>query len=231
MNVKPESRLSLEWDVSLPEGGVARLGQRKPRGIVTVSTSTYGDESFSVPVAVARKLAAERRAGRVNPDSRNELIHQTGEIARGCASLRIAGLIEKRDYSSKEIADKLSLDGYSQPAIKAAVVRAIDCHLVDDARYADVFIRSKLGQGWGSLKIEHELERRGISVGSVVGWPESFFSGVCEEDVAYELARGRHLTGKNDYEKIVRFLYGHGYSGGVSSRVARRILDEADSDD
>jgi len=61
------------------------------------------------------------------------------------------------------------------------------------------------------------------------GWPESFFSDVCEEDVAYDLARGRRLTGKNDYEKIVHFLYGRGYSGDISSRVARRVLDEVTS--
>lgn len=215
--------------MSLPEREAACLGRRKPCGTVTVSTGSYGDESFSVPVPVARKMRAEREAGRINPGSRNELIHQMGDIAQGCASLRVRRLVEKRDYSSKEIADKLSLDGYSRPVIEAAVARAIDCRLVDDARYADVFIRSRMAQGWGSLKIERELGRRGISVESVAGWPESFFSDVCEEDVAYELARGRRLTGKNDYEKIVRFLYVRGYSGDVSSRAARRVLDEVTS--
>lgn len=225
----PEPRPPLAWDVSLPEGGAVCLGWRRPCGIVTVSTSTYGDESFSVPVSVARKMRAERKAGRLNPGSRNELVHQMGELAQGCASFRVVGLVEKRDYSSKEIADKLGLDGYSRPVIEAAVARAVDCHLVDDARYADVFIRSRLSQGWGSLKIERELGRRGIAAESVAGWPESFFSDVCEEDVAYDLARGRRLTGKNDYEKIVHFLYGRGYSGDISSRVARRVLDEVTS--
>jgi regulatory protein len=175
-------------------------------------------------------MRTEREAGRLSPGSRNELVHRMGEIAQGCASLRVRGLVERRDYSSKEIADKLGLDGYARPVIEVAVTRAVESRLVDDARYADVFIRSRVGQGWGSLKIERELGRRGISVESVAGWPESFFSDVCEEDVAYELARGRHLTGKNDYGKIVRFLYGRGYSGSVSSRVARRLLDEMASD-
>lgn len=230
MSVIPEPHPSLEWDVGLPAKSAACLGHRKPCGTITVSTGTHGDESFSVPLSVARKMRAEREAGRLNPGSRNELVHQMGEIARGCASLRVIGLVEKRDYSSKEIADKLSLDGYARPVIEAAVARAVDSRLVDDARYADVFIRSRVGQGWGSLKIERELGRRGISVESVAGWPESFFSDVCEEDVAYELARGRRLTGKNDYEKIVRFLYGRGYSGSISSRVARRLLDGTTSD-
>ena len=52
-----------------------------------------------------------------------------------------------------------------------------------------------------------------------------------EEETAYELASRRRITGKNDYEKIVRFLSSRGYPLGLATRTARRVLDESKEED
>ena len=44
--------------------------------------------------------------------------------------------------------------------------------------------------------------------------------------VAYSLAQRKHLSGKNDYEKLVRFLATKGYSFSIASSVAKKILDK-----
>ena len=81
------------------------------------------------------------------------------------------------------------------------------------------------------MRIERELARRGIEADDVLGWPELYLSDESEEAAAYELASRRRLTGKNDYEKIVRFLSSRGYPLGLATRTARRVLDESKEED
>ena len=176
-------------------------------------------------------MAAGRKSGSVNPSSRNELLFLMVGITDECVTLKVEELVAKRDYSSAELAERLRKEGYPTSTVDKAVMRAVDCHLVDDSRFADVFIRSKVSQGWGRIKIERELERHGIDPSSVEGWPESFLSEDSEDDAAFELASRRRLTGTRDFEKIVRFLCSRGYSVGVATRAARRVLSDVDNDD
>ncbi len=84
--------------------------------------------------------------------------------------------------------------------------RAVEVGLINDSRFADVYIRSKISQGWGPLKIKTEISKKGIEVETLPGWPDAYFSDVDEFEIAYSLAQRKHLSGKNDYEKLVRFL-------------------------
>ena len=118
------------------------------------------------------------------------------------------------------------LDGYQKNVRDPAVQRAVEVGLINDSRFADVYIRSKISQGWGPLKIKTEISKKGIEVETLPGWPDAYFSDVHEFEVAYSLAQRKHLSGKNDYEKLVRFLSTKGYSFSIASSVAKKILDE-----
>lgn len=223
---------SFDWDVKLPERGRASFGQQRPRATVVLTSSEHGEEQFKVPVAVGRALAT-----RLEPDyegslpgSRAELLWLIGESSRSCGRSRIEDLVNRRDYSVKELSQKLWDDGYSSEVVEDLVARSVDCGLVNDFRYAAAFARSKVAAGWGSVKIELELKRRGIDVSEVPGWPEEFFSTEDEEERAYVLASRRRLSGKNDYAKLVRFLASRGFNMGIATSTARRILDEAEED-
>ncbi len=231
MGESPRHESSFTWDVSLPKGGTSALGRRKPLGIVSVKSDERGEETLSVPAAVARRMAAGRKSGSVNPSSRNELLFLMGRVTDECVTLKVEELVAKRDYSSADLAERLRKDGFPSSTVDKAVTRAVGCHLVDNGRFADVFIRSKASQGWGRIKIERELERHGIEPSSVEGWPEGFLSEDSEDDAAFELASRRRLTGTRDFEKIVRFLCSRGYSVGVATRAARRVLSDVDNDD
>ena len=87
-------------------------------------------------------------------------------------------------------------------------------------------MRSKCYAGWGKLRIERELSRKGIDARELPGWPESYFEDEDEKARAIELASRRRLTGKNDFQKIVRFLCGKGYPMNVSMDAARQVLEE-----
>lgn len=216
---------TLSWEVELPARTARSLAGRPPRATLSVATSERGDEQWSLPVAVGRRLARVRDGEGTSPSSRAELLHLVGELSRSCGRERVEALVGRRDYSAHELAVRLARDGYRRALVDELVERARSCGLVDDARYASVFIRSKVAAGWGRSKIARELSRRGIEVGEVEGWPEEYFDADEERARALSLASRRRLTGKNDFERIVRFLCGRGFAYALASEVAREVTD------
>ena len=225
-------KTSLDWEVRLPQRGSRSLGQAAPRGEVVVRTPQRGEERMSVPVAVARCLDSKARGRDLLPSSRAELLYAMGEASRKCAMERAAALVDRRDYSEEELSARLKRDGYAPQTVEYTCRRSVECGLVDNARFADAFIRSKLSQGWGRVRIERELSRRGVDTADVPGWPDLYLTQESEEETAYELASRRRLTGKHDYEKLVRLLSTRGFPLGLATRTARRVIDEErDSED
>lgn len=222
------SDAALSWGVQLPERAArAGLGARQPLARLSVSTAERGEETFSIPVAVARRLTSECEGE--GPSCRAELLHQVSELSLACAHARMEELVGKRDYSARELSDRLRSYGYGSDIVGRLVERACQTGIVDDARYGAAFVRSKTLAGWGRIKVERELARRGVSVADIPGWPDEFFSADEERCRALALASRRRLTGKNDYQKIVRFLCARGFSLQLSCSVAREVLDvEAD---
>lgn len=206
------------WEVSVPERASGPARER--RATLRMTSAAGGEEVVSVPVAVGRRLAA---SGNVVAPTRAELLDLVGETELSCARARIAELLGRRDYTSLEVSCKLAEDGYAPGVAERALAWARSCGLVDDARYGAAFARAKALSGWGRLKVERELARRGVSVEEIDGWPEEFFDPGDELERARALAARRRLTGRNDCEKIARFLYGRGFSRAVSLDVAREV--------
>lgn len=197
------------------------------------SSATSGREAAgghvvaTVPVLVGRRLESGRVSGEFHPTDLEELRALVGRIERSQASRRVEELVNRRDYSAKELGERLVRDGFSQSCATEAVARACDCGLVSDARFADVFVRSRAAAGWGRQRIERELGRRGIEPSILPGWPDAYLSEEDEARRALDAARRRRLTGRNDYQKLVRFLLGRGFSMGVATDAARTVLEEA----
>ena len=75
---------------------------------------------------------------------------------------KIERLACSREQASEALRRRLARDGFSAEAAEAAVGRAVSCGLVDDRRYADVLVRSRLAQGRGVQGIRAELASLGI---------------------------------------------------------------------
>lgn len=214
----------LSFEVLLPEHSNSQYRSTR-RGRICISTEQYGDELLEVPLAVGRSLKAALDKGRTEPSVRSELLAWIGEVSLTCGHSRVETLLSRRDYSSQELSRKLIDDGYSPDIVKTLVNRACSSGLVNDTRYADSFIRTKLSAGWGKDKIERELSRKGIDAEQIEGWPDEYLSEGAERERAFELALSRPLTGKNDYARLVRFLCGRGFSYGLAADVAQEVLE------
>ena len=219
--------LSFSWDVELPERGSATLGGRRPLATLAICSESHGQERIPIPKAVGRRLVSLLESDGDQPSGRSELLYRVGVISLELARSKAEELLNRRDYSSSELAAKLREAGYHPSVADEVVARFVEVGLLDDRRFAELFARSKAAAGWGRIKIERELARRGVDATQLEGWP----SGYLEEDeseTAFALASRRHLSGKNDFQKLVRFLCGRGFPMGVAMDAAKRVLAEAE---
>lgn len=219
--------LSFSWDVELPERGSASLGGRRPLATLAICSESHGQERIPIPKAVGRRLVSLLESDGDQPSGRSELLYRVRVISLELARSKAEELLNRRDYSSSELAAKLREAGYHPSVADEVVARFVEVGLLDDRRFAELFARSKAAAGWGRIKIERELTRRGVDATQLEGWP----SGYLEEDeseTAFALASRRRLSGKNDFQKLVRFLCGRGFPMGVAMDAAKRVLAEAE---
>ena len=219
--------LSFSWDVELPERGSASLGGRRPLATLAICSESHGQERIPIPKAVGRRLVSLLESDGDQPSGRSELLYRVRVISLELARSKAEELLNRRDYSSSELAAKLREAGYHPSVADEVVARFVEVGLLDDKRFAELFARSKAAAGWGRIKIERELTRRGVDATQLEGWP----SGYLEEDeseTAFALASRRRLSGKNDFQKLVRFLCGRGFPMGVAMDAAKRVLAEAE---
>lgn len=231
MATKSETAAAPVWEVTLPDRRRASLGASKPRATLIINPETPQEERRLIPAAVGRLLASKHKAGELHPQSRAELLYMVGELSRSCASTRVERLLNRRDYSSAEVTQKLRFDGYAPTVVEACVERACNIGLICDTRYADVFIRSKLSAGWGLARIKTELSRRGVDVEQLRGWPYDYVDPEDEITRAVEVAHRKSVSGARAYGKLVRFLCNRGFAMGVATRAARLVLEEQEDDE
>lgn len=213
------------WTVAYPDRTSVGIGDRKPLATISLGSAEDGEELSHIPLAVARALDASDGP---TPSSRAELLYLIGETARACAFQRVVDMVSRREYASLEATQRLVTDGYARDTAERAVSRAVELGILDDGRYASAYVRSKVACGWGPRRIGRELERWGLSLDELPGWPDEFLQGDGIADRARELLSRRRVPEKNAYAKLMRLLLSKGYSSSVARDVVTEFLQEGD---
>ena len=175
-----------------------------------------GGES-RVPSGAARKSPVEDV-----PPAPDETAADGGEAAESERAFRkIERLALVREQASASLRTRLARDGFSERASSAAVDRAVACGLVDDARYAEVLVRSRVSQGRGAQGIAAELEGLGIDIAVVPGWPDEFpVDHDSEVERALALLDRKPPRAKNKRDAAYRRLAQKGFGASVSCAAA-----------
>lgn len=127
-----------------------------------------------------------------------------------------------REQSSVKLAQRLVREGYDERLVEEAIHQAQRWGLLDDGRYAEVLVRSRLAAGKGIAGIERELAQCGIALEDVNGWPEDFEAcHESEEERALAVLRKHPPRSKNVREGAYRKLATKGFSASVAASVAR----------
>ena len=139
-----------------------------------------------------------------------------------CAFRKIERLSLVREQASAALRTRLRREGFSEQATERALERALACGLVDDTRFAEVLMRSRLSQGRGAQGIEAELARLAIDADTVPGWPEDF---AVDDDSEIERALAvldrKPPRAKNQRDAAYRRLAQKGFGASVASTAAR----------
>ncbi len=133
---------------------------------------------------------------------------------------KLLALLSVRDRSIAECKRKLSEASFSEDAIGHAIKRAQRCHLLNDARFADSFIRAKLNAGKGLKGITFSLSEHGISSSNLVGFPEEYLGGVTEYDRACSFIASHPSRSKNLWNGAFNKLIRAGYDQDSAYRAA-----------
>lgn len=134
-----------------------------------------------------------------------------------------------REQSTARMRQKLVRAGFAEEVVEEALARAVHARIIDDARYADMLIRTTLAQGKGLRFALDEIEGLGIDPLTL----DSYADYLAQADETEEARAQRVLElhpprSKNKREGAYRKLMAKGFSSDISSRVARQWAKSAE---
>jgi regulatory protein len=141
---------------------------------------------------------------------------------------RAVALLARREHSAKELRRKLAGKGLPADEAEAAVAAVAAAGYQSDARYAAMLVRSRVGQGYGPVRIEAELEVAGVA-------PEQIREALDAAGVDWRAhARAAHARRfgapprtSAERAKQYRYLQGRGFSG---EQIGGALAGGADED-
>jgi regulatory protein len=142
------------------------------------------------------------------------------------------GLLARREHSRKELKTKLRQGGYEGEETADAIDRLGEQHYQDDDRFAEVLLRSRIGQGYGPMRLRVELKSHGLADARIrelmdeaeVDWDAS---------AAAQLRRrygGAGATDPAERKRRAQFLLRRGFAAATVRRVTHADVDEAADD-
>lgn len=93
-------------------------------------------------------------------ESKEKILDEKELLIKG--KKRALRLLERKDYSRKELNDKLRKDGYSEEVVDKIMEYVDSYHYLDDVRVAGSYIRSRMGYK-SKRELEYMLKQKGIS--------------------------------------------------------------------
>lgn len=144
------------------------------------------------------------------------------------AKLRAMNLLMKRQYTEKQLYDKLIQGGYDAATAEAALVYVRSFHYVDDAEYASEFIRCNSGKR-SRREIEQKLRQRGISsemIAEAFDRMQEMGFSCNEEDMIRTLLQKKHFDPAQADDREKQRLYGFFYRKGFSMDLVRRVMGD-----
>ncbi|MBY5990559.1 regulatory protein RecX [Ferrimonas balearica] len=123
------------------------------------------------------------------------------------------GLLSRRDHSREELRQKLRSRGFVASEIEQALSRADDWGYLDDARFAEGFVRYRSARGMGPIRLANELRERGVAsdiIKAAIGECEQDWFALCETTCERKFGR-RPPTDFKSRAKVQRYLAYRGF--------------------
>ena len=140
------------------------------------------------------------------------------------ARLRAMNLLQIRDYTEKQLLDKLLGGGYPQPVAEQAVEYVKSFHYIDDFRYAGDYLTAFAGRK-SLRRMEQDLQQKGVPKGileqAVAAWQELQMACALLEKKHYD----RDTADRRQQQRLYNFLMYRGFSGEVIRKALQMDWD------
>ena len=90
------------------------------------------------------------------------------------ATQRALGLLVRREHSRKELTRKLAARGVEAGEAEAAIDKLSEAGWQDDARFAELLVRSRAASGYGPVHVRAELRMHGLDGEAIAAAMEGF---------------------------------------------------------
>ena len=90
------------------------------------------------------------------------------------ATQRALGLLVRREHSRKELTRKLTTRGVEAAEAEAAIDKLTEAGWQDDARFAELLVRSRASSGHGPVHVRAELRTHGLDSDAVAAAMDGF---------------------------------------------------------
>lgn len=125
--------------------------------------------------------------------------------------------LARREYSQHELRYQLKNQSYTEPQIVACLAYLSDNNYQSNTRFAEMLVRTRIGQRYGIKKIHYELLQKGIdehlAANALADYHDKFIENA-QQLISRKAPRGDISTVITDWKlksKITRFLVGKGY--------------------
>lgn len=144
------------------------------------------------------------------------------------AKKRALRLLERRDYSRKELILKLTEKGESLEDAEAVADRMVELDMINDQRYSHMLVRHYAAKGYGACRIKQELYRHGIHTDL---WENALEELPSQEETIDRLFRSKLKSSHPDRAEIKKAtdaLLRRGFSWSEISACRQRVLSESE---
>ncbi|HBA48819.1 MAG TPA: hypothetical protein DCZ91_13700 [Lachnospiraceae bacterium] len=184
----------------------------------------YIDEEFAFVLYKGELRSFHIRAeGEISEEDYRSIME---EILPKRAKLRAMNLLKAREYTVKQLHDKLKDGGYPEEIIRQALDYVGSRHYTDDLRYATGFIRNHEGNR-SRRRIEQDLLGRGIDRAVLEqAWAVWEEEGGCQDEASMirALLEKKSFDGETADRKQRQKMYGFLVRKGFQAEAVRRAV-------
>lgn len=207
--------------------GIITLLEVQKRNKERVNVYLDDEYAFSVSALEALKL---KKGQRLTDDEINALKAQD-EVGKAVDSA--ARFLSYRPRSTQEIRRNLAEKSIPEPVIAQAVERLEQMGVLDDAAFAQFWVRARTSsKPMGKNALRYELRQKGIADDII----DAVLESVDNADEAYKAAaaRARKMRGVSRQAfraKLAGLLQRRGFDYGAINDALTRLMDELDESD
>lgn len=135
-------------------------------------------------------------------------------------------LLSRREHGALELRDKLKSKGFSLADAKEALDKCQDLDLQSETRFVESYCRTRIQQGYGPLKINQELNNKGVAkdlIQSVLQQEEENWLEYASA-VWQKKNKGEFSISFTELQKQQRFLLYRGFGMDVINKLTKELI-------